>query len=245
MASLFLYLGLASAAAGVVRAIVRAHFLFLPTRGAGLALAVAGAVLAVAALAWPAPPGRPSSRAQSLLDRFLPEYQFGERHERGVAAAPEKIDAAIREVQAREIRLFGLLTTIRNPARMFRRQPAGILNPSDRPILEDAKRSGFFVLADEPGSEIVLGTYIVFPPGRRPAPEDFASVAEPGYVKAVINFRIERRRGNLCVLTTETRVLATDPATARRFALYWRVIYPGSSLIRVMWLRAIARRAEK
>ncbi|MBV8202739.1 MAG: hypothetical protein JOZ15_19150, partial [Acidobacteria bacterium] len=47
-----------------------------------------------------------------------------------------------------------------------------------------------------------------------------------------------------CVVTTETRVNATDAATRRRFAAYWRVIYPGSSLIRSMWLRAIRRRAE-
>jgi len=36
----------------------------------------------------------------------------------------------------------------------------------------------------------------------------------------------------------------TDAATTRRFAAYWRVIYPGSALIRRMWLRAIKRRAE-
>jgi hypothetical protein len=47
------------------------------------------------------------------------------------------------------------------------------------------------------------------------------------------------------VLTTETRVYATDAATRKRFALYWRVIYPGSALIRVMWLRAIRNRAER
>jgi hypothetical protein len=37
---------------------------------------------------------------------------------------------------------------------------------------------------------------------------------------------------------------ATDASTRRPFALDWRVIYPGSALIRRMWLRAIARRAE-
>jgi len=30
----------------------------------------------------------------------------------------------------------------------------------------------------------------------------------------------------------------------QRFQLYWRVIYPGSALIRRMWLRAIKQRAE-
>jgi hypothetical protein len=45
-------------------------------------------------------------------------------------------------------------------------------------------------------------------------------------------------------VTTETRVFADNAAAARRFAVYWRVIQPGSDLIRRGWLRAIKRRAE-
>jgi len=45
-------------------------------------------------------------------------------------------------------------------------------------------------------------------------------------------------------VSTETRVYANDAASRRRFGAYWRLIYPGSALIRLMWLRAIARRAE-
>jgi len=58
-----------------------------------------------------------------------------------------------------------------------------------------------------------------------------------------MNFLIEQR-GAGCVVTTETRVQATDARTERRFRLYWTLIYPGSTLIRRMWLRAIQRRAE-
>ena len=43
---------------------------------------------------------------------------------------------------------------------------------------------------------------------------------------------------------TGGRVHATDASARRRFAAYWRVIYPGSALIRRMWLRAIRVRAE-
>jgi hypothetical protein len=32
---------------------------------------------------------------------------------------------------------------------------------------------------------------------------------------------------------------------ARQFAVYWRLIHPGSDIIRRMWLRAIKRRAER
>jgi hypothetical protein len=45
-------------------------------------------------------------------------------------------------------------------------------------------------------------------------------------------------------VTTETRILATDDGARRRFGAYWRVIYPGSALIRIGWLDAIRRRAE-
>ena len=59
-----------------------------------------------------------------------------------------------------------------------------------------------------------------------------------------MNFLVEDEGGGWTRVTTETRVFATDAAATRRFAAYWRLIYPGSALIRRMWLRAIARRAE-
>ena len=59
-----------------------------------------------------------------------------------------------------------------------------------------------------------------------------------------MNFLVEDEGGGWTRVTTQTRVFATDLAATRRFATYWRVIYPGSALIRRMWLRAIKRRAE-
>lgn len=61
---------------------------------------------------------------------------------------------------------------------------------------------------------------------------------------AAINFRLEDAADGETLLTTETRVYVTDASTRKKFAGYWRVIYPGSALIRVMWLRAIRNRAE-
>ncbi|MGY1662524.1 hypothetical protein ACI78Q_15000 [Geodermatophilus sp. SYSU D00705] len=45
-------------------------------------------------------------------------------------------------------------------------------------------------------------------------------------------------------LSSETRVVATDPAARRRFARYWQVIRPGSSAIRWELLAAVQLRAE-
>jgi hypothetical protein len=40
-------------------------------------------------------------------------------------------------------------------------------------------------------------------------------------------------------------VFAPDVDTHRRLRIYWRVIYPGSVLIRRGWLDAIRQRAEQ
>jgi hypothetical protein len=45
-------------------------------------------------------------------------------------------------------------------------------------------------------------------------------------------------------LRTETRVLVTDAASRRRFGRYWRLIRPGSALVRRNWLAA-KRRTER
>jgi hypothetical protein len=45
-------------------------------------------------------------------------------------------------------------------------------------------------------------------------------------------------------LSCETRIVATDPATRRRFGLYWLAVRPGSSAIREELLTAVAVRAE-
>ena len=122
--------------------------------------------------------------------------------------------------------------------------------PSQPPMLGVSKGGGFLVLKEEAGREIVLGTCGQFWRfrGRRrcpgiETPADLLAFSAPGYAKAVINFRVQPE-GDGARVTTETRILATDPSARRRFAAYWRVIYPGSALIRRSWLAAIARRAE-
>ncbi len=219
-------------------------------------LALGIALLALGALAalWFLPPGpaRRSARPGSRIDEMLPEFQFEELHERFVHATVEDIDKAIRSVPAEEIRLFRLLTWIRNPRRAWSDQPPNLLNPPAKaPILDVALGSGFVLLSDDPGREIVLGTLVVRLRGARldvggdraETARRFAALAAPGYAKAVMNFRIEPQAGG-CRLTTETRIFATDPRTALVFARYWRAIYPGSALLRRTWLAAIAARAE-
>jgi hypothetical protein len=46
-------------------------------------------------------------------------------------------------------------------------------------------------------------------------------------------------------VSTETRCLAHGDEARRTFAGYWRIIYPGSAIIRRVWLDAIVARAER
>jgi hypothetical protein len=62
--------------------------------------------------------------------------------------------------------------------------------------------------------------------------------AGPGQVQMATDFRADGAR-----LSTETRILAFDPAARRAFLRYWRVVGPFSALIRRRWLAAIAKSA--
>src|SRR5256714_14214723 len=82
--------------------------------------------------------------------------------------------------------------------------------------------------------------------GRVPPHLDAAALrawSQPGWIKAGMEFRLEPVPAGT-LLSTETRVLATDPKTRRAFAAYWHVIRPGSSAIRREVLKVVARHAE-
>ncbi len=239
--------GLAAGFLGLVSLAWPLRFLGIRTRRRGAVWLASGAALGLAGVALPAPPRRVPEKV-SILDSFIPSYQFSEHHEIRVRATPARVHEAVWRVTAEEIRLFRALTWIRSPRLTRGEGEASILNaPAKRPILEVATSSGFMLLADQPGREVVVGMIVVAPSRSRERiddPQDFAALDAPGYAKAVMNFRMEDEGGGWTRLTTETRVYATDASSRRRFAAYWRTIYPGSALIRRMWLRAIRERAE-
>jgi hypothetical protein len=236
--------GLLALLVGVVSLIRPLRVLRIRTRRRAAAVAAAGAILVVAGAALPAPLRR-STTARSRIDDFAPAYQFNEVHATRVRAPPDRVFAAIRAVTADEILFFRALTWIRSP-HLPGRGPESILNvPASMPILEVALRGGFVLLAEEDHRELVVGAVVCCRPRARVAgAEEFRRLDRPGVAKAVMNFLVDDEGGGWTRVTTETRVFATDPAATRRFGAYWRVIYPGSALIRRMWLRAIKRRAE-
>jgi hypothetical protein len=235
-------LALALALVGLVSLLRPPRFLIRTRRVALLVLGV-GLALVVVGLALPVlPPRLPGPRM--AIDEVAPAYQFGEHHEIRVAAPPERVFAAVKAVSAREIRLFRLLTWLRSP-RLPRGGRESILNPSpDQPLLEVALRSGFVLLREEAGREIVFGAVVCCGARHPPRSAEQFRALEGSLARAVMTFHVEDAGAGSSRLITQTRVAATDAGAERAFARYWRVIYPGSALIRVMWLRAIKARAE-
>lgn len=234
---------LALVAVGLVSLMRPLRFLRIRSRRAALAVVGVGVALLVIGLALPVFPRRlPGPRM--AIDEIVPAYQFGEHHEIRVAAPPERVIAAAKAVTAQEIRLFRLLTWLRSP-RWPGRARESILNPSaDQPILEVALRSGFVLLREEPGREIAFGAVVCCSPRQPPRSAEEFQALEGSLARAVMNFHVVDAGGGVSRLVTQTRVAATDAEAERAFARYWRIIYPGSALIRRMWLRAIKARAE-
>ena len=192
----------------------------------------------------------PEVRAASAghaIDEFAPRFHFREQHDIIIAAPPDRVFAAIKSVSADQIALFNVLTAIR---RLGRPGPESILNaPNQQPILDVAVRTGFLLLSEQPPDEIVLGTVVVAPPGT-PQPssftgDSFKALVEPGFAKATMNFLVTDLGNGLSRVDTETRVFATDDVALQRFTVYWRIIFPGSSILRTTWLRAVKERAER
>lgn len=171
------------------------------------------------------------------LDDFLPEYEFSERHALAVRAPVERIDRALRSVSLAEVPVARALWFLRRLGR-------SVGDPA-KPFVDRAAL-GAVVLEDVPAEGLVLGLTGQFwrlrggGAGDRPRTRDeFLAYVRPDACKAVIDFRITPSR-----LSTETRVHVPDRAARRKFARYWTVIRPFSGLIRILFLRAVRRRAE-
>ena len=99
---------------------------------------------------------------------------------------------------------------------------------------------------DDP-RELVYGMvgFVHKPPPPVRTPEQFAAFTEPGGIRVVFNLRLVPEADGVVRISTETRCLANGDEARRTFARYWRIIYPGSAIIRRVWLDAIIDRAVR
>lgn len=232
------YTGLLTMPIGVICLIKPLRFLRLRRRRIAAVVVACGLATVVVVGLLPTHLHR-IDRPSTALDSVLAAYQFNEFHSTRVQASPARAFAAVKSVTPREIRLLQTLIAIRS------------LGQADLPeresMLATMNDSGYPTLVERPDREVVLGGAFR---GSGPAPDvdgadAFVAADGPGLVKVAFNFVVRDVGGGYCEVTTETRVFATDPSGRRAFAPYWRVIYPGSWLLRVTWLDAIKERAEQ
>lgn len=185
------------------------------------------------------------------IDNFLPQYEFNEVHSISIQAPPDKIFTAIKELTQADLSpLIFLMHNIRQlPAKLLGK---GISrNFISVSFLEQLYEGGFIPLAEEINREIVFGLIGQFwsltGTDDNPSisdPRAFLAFDHPDYAKVAANFLIQQDVESAHFrCSTETRIHVPDNKTRRKFALYWRLISMGSGWIRMMWLRAIKRKA--
>jgi hypothetical protein len=124
--------------------------------------------------------------------------------------------------------------------------------PSGPTPREALSSTGFTVIGERPGREIVFGIAGKFWAPREMAnlvrvtdADAFREFARPGQAKGAMNFRVEPMDDGRTLLSTETRVWCADRRARVLFGVYWMLIRIPSGLIRLDMLRAIARSATR
>ncbi len=178
----------------------------------------------------------------------MPTCDVAARHSIRIAADPVRVYQAARQADLGHSWIVRALMGLRTgPARigaLLANRHGNVEPACDRRV----GAAGFTLIAEEPGKEFVLGIM-----GRfwtlsggiiSTEAHDFQRPPPDGVAQAAWNLRVEPTRSGT-ELSTETRVRCSDAATRHRFMRYWRLIRPGSSLIRRSMLRQIQRTAEK
>jgi hypothetical protein len=181
----------------------------------------------------------------SLMGKFLPHYQFFERHQTTVQCGPGELLDTVQGYEPPPDRLTDMAMYARQlPARLLHRVARSQLPPPAPFTL-----ANFIPLARDGDREIVAGLFGKF---WRPdfgliviaSPSEFLACNPPRTAKLVMGFLAEQV-GAATLLTTETRAYCPDRYSLVMFAPYWLVIRPVSGLLRQRALGSIRRIAEQ
>ena len=235
------YSGIVLALCGLASFAIPFRFLGIRKRAVGALVLTGGVALALAALHWPAPMIR-VAQPKTRLDEVLPEYQFSERHSTRVHARLEQAMQAIRESTFGDMKSLATLLKLRGV--VLRAPGPDFEKWQNKRILDAFAESGYLSGGSE--REIVMIGVWNAREQRRPdvhTLQQLADYREQGAVKMGFDFTVENVGDGWSEITAETRVQALDE-TNRGMARYWRLIVPGSGLLRLQWLEGIKRRAE-
>jgi len=176
------------------------------------------------------------------IDESLPIYDVSASYQIGIHAPPSVVYQCLLRSDFNNLWLVRLLMTIRSG----RRFPHTLVPSNLRQRLQG---TGFVMLAEGPGDELVIGVAGRFwrPDGGRCmdlAAEDFAGFSHSGYAKAAWNFKLRADSPEGAFLSTETRIKCFGSAALWKFRIYWSVVGPFSGLIRKVILKHVKAKAE-
>jgi hypothetical protein len=173
----------------------------------------------------------------------MPEYQFSEIHTVRTRASPEQVIQAARESTWGDLKSLSTLMRIRGVVLHTPFHDTGYFSPEKR--VSDAFSASGYVSETSEREFVMFGavnTRLRRAAGVHTA-QEFIDYREDGAVKTAFDFRAEDAGGGWTTITTETRMMVHSDST-RGLAIYWRLIVPGSGLLRRQWLGGIKRRAE-
>ncbi len=162
-----------------------------------------------------------------LIDKYLPQYTFGEYHETLVNCPIQNVYGVARDFDLSKSKIIKFLFRLR-----------GL--PTERMNLQDfVVDMGFTNLEENPPNEYLIGFWMRSRIEKIPSYEDFVNASISSWVKGVWNFRFEEMAKNKTKVSTETRILCVVPITKLTFDLYWAMIKPFSGLVRKEMLNII------
>jgi hypothetical protein len=179
------------------------------------------------------------------LERFIPHPDVRERFAVSIhapAALVMEVAGSFDMQSVPAVRaIFRLRDRLLGTASTSPRVPAG--------ILDETRRLGWGVLAEQPGRCIVCGAHcqpwLADVKFTALPPEAFAGYAEPDRVKIAWTLEAEELAPDRTLFSQETRAVATDETARLRFRRYWRWARFGVVAIRLLMLPAVRRTAER
>ncbi|MEK9523347.1 hypothetical protein ACIOMM_20165 [Streptomyces sp. NPDC087908] len=192
-----------------------------------------------------------------LLDTALPEFRFSRLECSVIAATPDVVYRATRDLDMLSIHspLFDAVMWARGAPARLRRRP--VVTPSSMRVsdlFETGAGTGqeedrpWVALGERSGRELAFGAVgRVWKPTiewRRVEPCDFAGFVEPGWAKMAAAFVVHPYGARRSLLTYEARTACTDPDSTTRFGRYWTWVSPGVGVVLRGALRTIEAASE-
>ena len=182
-----------------------------------------------------------------LIDQFAPDPDAVETHRININAPPDVVYRALWTANLGDSLIIKSLLALRSLPE-FAAHPRRTFPRHHHLKLQTLIVAGYGVLGEQAGKEIVLGvTGRFWRPTGNLSPFNRADFDEPvpsGLARAVWNFSVQQTNRGQTILSTETRIVCGDPASRRKFRVYWFFVRPFSGLIRRIMLKNVLKTAR-